>query len=654
MSNTNGVQTLAKSMNGIITLSDGSGTVIQNGTITSSNIDSTTTLTIGANYGVTLGSITAYARTPYTAVLPTDIVNLTCLNNFSTDLLTKANIWTLKNTFTSGIITNLIQSITTTANLIIGSNLTSAGSIVIGAVTSLVTRIGSIKITDNTLDAYTTGILNLGTTTANQIILGSSAIPPRTPYTALSGNDLVNYNTMLTFTSGTVLTAANNIFTGTYNKFNNFLYCNNFQALSGIINLGTLASVAGVTIGTSAITVYVGAVKFLGNVIDSATVGVFNIGSTNATSMIIGNSTCDVGIRTKHNLVIGPNVTPSSVLPVSYAGPCLEITNSTTNSIIDFHSSATVNDYDARIMSQGGGSVSSTGAMTIQAGTININPSGNLTMGSSTSTNTFIQNTDGLIIGTNPTSYNPAGGTMLGQGIRLTSYNNVALLDFHSNTVGSSNYDSRIISINGTTTVEQGTLNLASGTVNVTSNVGNITLTSNSGSINLTGTNNCILEVGVSSGNCLLDFHSNTTSINDFDARILCNGASSGGSGTGQMSYSASNHYFTGQLRANSGLSFGKGNLQSASLLQSGSNNPNLNVGAGNALVIGGFNFQDAFSVGPQMNISVYTNTPASMGLICTVTSVSTSSFTVNVYNSRNVTAPAGTWGFQWMAIGSY
>ena len=39
MSNTNGYQTLTKSMNGIIVLSDGSGTTISNGTISTTNLD---------------------------------------------------------------------------------------------------------------------------------------------------------------------------------------------------------------------------------------------------------------------------------------------------------------------------------------------------------------------------------------------------------------------------------------------------------------------------------------------------------------------------------------------------------------------------------------------------------------------------------------
>lgn len=602
MSNTNGVQTLAKSMNGIITLSDGSGTVIQNGTITSSNIDSTTTLTIGSKYGVTLGSVTAYARTPYTAVLPTDIVNLTCLNNFSTDLLTKANTWTLKNTFTSGIITNLIEAITSTASLVIGSNLTNAGSIVIGAVTGLVNRIGSIKITDNTLDAFTTGILNLGTSTANQIILGSSTIPPRTPYTALSGNDIVNYSTMLTFTSTGALTSANNVFTGTFNQFNGFLYCPNYQAIpqaTGNMFFGTLTSGI-INIGNTTNTNKIGGLNILGTALDTISGGTssMTIAPTNTTSLIMGNSTCNVGIRTKSNLVIGPNVTPISTASPAYLGPCLEIGNALIGGInysnLDFHTSLTTsNDFDSRIICNGGGTTDGNGAMSLVAGTINITPVGNISMGSATTQCTYIRNTDSLIIGTNPTSYNPADGTMSSNGLRMTCYSSVALIDFHSNTVGGINFDSRIISVGGTTAQDQGSLGIESGNITFTASAGNMNYTSNS-------------------------------------------------------------HTFNGSLRANSGISFGKGNLQSACLIQTGSNNPNLTVSANTAIVIGVFNFQDAFSVTPQMNISVYTNQASSMGLICTVTAVSTTQFTVNVYNSRSVAGIAGQWGFQWMAIGAY
>ena len=49
---------------------------------------------------------------------------------------------------------------------------------------------------------------------------------------------------------------------------------------------------------------------------------------------------------------------------------------------------------------------------------------GNLTIGDSTSPNTFIQNSNGLIIGTDPTSYNLVNGTMSSYGMRNKFYRN--------------------------------------------------------------------------------------------------------------------------------------------------------------------------------------------------------------------------------------
>ena len=40
------------------------------------------------------------------------------------------------------------------------------------------------------------------------------------------------------------------------------------------------------------------------------------------------------------------------------------------------------------------------------------------------------------------------------------------------------------------------------------------------------------------------------------------------------------------------------------------------------------------------------------MGVILSCVSPSTTGFTLNAYNARGVSAPAGTWGYQFIAVG--
>ena len=101
----------------------------------------------------------------------------------------------------------------------------------------------------------------------------------------------------------------------------------------------------------------------------------------------------------------------------------------------------------------------------IRGSTIDMTSTGNLKMGSATSTNAFIQNSDGLIIGQNPESYNPVSGFMSAPGMRFTNKAGVSVLDFHSNTVGGTKPDSRILAEGGTTAENKGTLTISAGSI---------------------------------------------------------------------------------------------------------------------------------------------------------------------------------------------
>ena len=186
MSNSNGTSYTARSMNGIITYDDGAGTVIEDGTITTTslslnNILASTTATaytlwsnvvsgvikigsqtqsglnvligknivirddgiysnsgdlinIGTQSGVNLGSSLDPVRTSYTAIANTDITNLLYVTTYVVsyvagriaNFLTLSNTWTgSSNTFNNTIKTNTIESITIGASLNIGTNITT-------------------------------------------------------------------------------------------------------------------------------------------------------------------------------------------------------------------------------------------------------------------------------------------------------------------------------------------------------------------------------------------------------------------------------------------------------------------------------------------------------------------------------------------------
>ena len=201
-----------------------------------------------------------------------------------------------------------------------------------------------------------------------------------------------------------------------------------------------------------------------------------------------------------------------------------------------------------------------------------------------------------------------------------------------------------------------GALNIAATTININGNVnignGNIAFSG--------GATPSAFEMATYGGLALIDIHSSGTTNVDYDARILCNGAATTGttSGTGNLSYYANSHNFNGSsnfgsgVRFNSGFSFAQGNLTSASFIQTGSGNPNISIGSGSAMTPISIGFTSAFSASPIVTVTLYTNNAASMGVILSCVSPSTTGFTLNAYNARNVTAVAGTWGYMFSAIG--
>ena len=129
---------------------------------------------------------------------------------------------------------------------------------------------------------------------------------------------------------------------------------------------------------------------------------------------------------------------------------------------------------------------------------IYITPVGRLILGSSTCINTFIQSNDALLVGQSPETYNPETKLMSAPNMRLQNNVGSSLIDFHSNTVGSQDPDSRIVSTDGTASALNGSLALTSGSIYISSgdstnisdtstNINNITTNINSiNDINLT------------------------------------------------------------------------------------------------------------------------------------------------------------------------
>ena len=198
--------------------------------------------------------------------------------------------------------------------------------------------------------------------------------------------------------------------------------------------------------------------------------------------------------------------------------------------------------------------------------------------------NTFIKNSNGLIIGTDPTSYNPTTGAMSSYGMRFGNGAGNSFIDFHSNQVGGTSPDSRIISQNGTTSAYGATLGIQSGTINFSA----------PGGANFSG---------------------------------------------------------TGGVRLNNGFSFNQGYFTSNMIYTGGGQAINRNLGAGSATTEF-ISFGMTFAPGAIITLAGYASDAASMGVVTNFYGTTTTGFTATFYNSRNVTAPANTWGLNWVAMG--
>lgn len=605
-----GYETNAQSMNGVVTITDGQGTIIQNGTIITNSLEvnnlsasePTQTCSLFANQtatGIDIGnpSGATYVRSYWTPVSGYDVINYAYLTTtYYANLLGLTNIWTgISNTFNNVIYVSLISPIGTILSLGSSTNaqtsIQNSSALIVG--TNPATYDGSGYIAGFGMRFYNSSPYSIFDMFSNTGVSGTN--PPSARITVNGGTTSLNQG--------------------------------NLRILSGTIDL---------TSGTGDI-----------NLLSSA--GVVKI----------------EGLQIS-NLSITP-ITPSATVEICRtAGNALFMGNST--------GSMSITGLGTAVDSAGSlylGTNTSTTALTI----------GNLSL-----PNTLIKNSNALVIGKNPETYVTATGLMTAPGLALKNVAGTCQLGFHSNTLGNTENDARILvqsgaasgAATGDMTIQAGTISLL-GTTNVkvesftfissslqstnvattvdffnngntvNLNIGNTgTLVSLGGTkTNLTVNANYSIEASAGGSNAFIDFHSYATAVNDYDARIICNGASAGIE-TGMLQFMSANNRFTG------GISFSKGNLSAAQNIQTGSTSGQPQVAAGNpsgtATVV---TFTTAFTGNPVVTACANSSSGVNAsGLIISIASVSTTNFSYWAYNARSVNS--GLWGIKWMAIGPY
>ena len=689
MSNSNGINTLDRSINGIITYSDGSGTLIQNGkiitiTLTANIINAINLIisNIGCNGILTIGS----ATTTEIKIIPT--ANLTLGSATSTDTLIQNSDGVImgqtpasynpvtglmnapgmrfenksgssfldfhSNTVGSGQTDSRIISTGGTATALHGTLAMTSGTIYLSAmdttnISNLTTNINSstkIELVSPLINLNATvvkvnyilpltlnGIIKLG-----DITQGSSQID-YCVYIQGKRNALSYYKAASGQTYPTFVESVSN---GIVAGFDFHTSGNNSLDYDARIECGS--AITGSTVGTAIMSIVASAVK-MDTILPYTTNGPILLGD---------KAFGDYGVRLQ-----GIKSALSYYQAVGQTYPTwVEVASDGSSSYIDFHNNKFSQvDYDARIAVEFGssGTVDGTGTMTLTASVINmntlaainINPVGNLNLGSSTSVNTLIRGTNGLIIGATPASYNPSLGTMNAPGFRMTHGTGGALIDFHTNTVGSTNFDSRIYATLGTAAQANGTLELQAGTLNLTGTTmiatyspsilwaatGQFTVTSLNASVQ--GTTSGSLYCSASGGGGYFNVYNSSCVI--------------GSTRAGSIAHS--NIPFV----LNAGLVFNRGTFAGSvggmMFTAGGYVHPN-NLGANNA-TSATVSFGMTFGAGPvYLTVYTYSTDAASMGVVSTFQGTTATEFVANFYNSRTVTAPGGTFGLNYVAFG--
>ena len=411
---------------------------------------------------------------------------------------------------------------------------------------------------------------------------------------------------------------------------------------SGPISLYQTA-VGSVTLGNNATNVDIQAIRIATASIYPSSSQTLYIGNSNAPTIELGATSCstlNIGsvnstsyFKNAISAIFGVN--PNTYLPAGTLTDCgMRLYNSGTASSFDLYSAGSSISAalpSSRFISTGGSALINTAALQIQSGTISIEPVGNLTLGSSTTTTTYVKTSDVTVIGANPTSYSV--NKLIGLGLVITTAGSG--INFYSNNSAvSSGYSGRIYSDSGTASSNSGTLHIDSGNINLYAPLGDITVGSagttnanmnattvnigqgNTSTINI-GTNTATTGITIGNSSIVNTFIKNTTqlvvgtdpttfvtatalmtgqgmrflnngvnSIIDFysstlggqqnpTARFQVSGGTTANTGSftlnaGNLNFSGLYNSFTGAVICQSGLAYGKGNLTSPSFTQTG------------------------------------------------------------------------------------
>jgi hypothetical protein len=425
---------------------------------------------------------------------------------------------------------------------------------------------------------------------------------------------------------------------------------------------------------------------YLGNV-NSPTIEI----GTSSTSLYVGSTTSTSYFKNAISSIFGVN--PNTYLPAGTVTDCaMRLYNYGTQSNLDLYSAgASIANAlpSSRFISTGGSALINSGALQIQAGSIAIEPVGNLTLGSSTTTTTYVKTSNVTVIGANPTSYTL--NKLTGLGVLITTAGSG--INFYSNNSAvSSGYSGRIQSDGGTASSNSGTLHIDSGNIDLYAPLGNIIVgsagttsvtignatianvkiqtsdrvvmgnspsTYNTGTGVLTGAGCVVGTNGTGPYNAFIDLYSFAGTLQGNSARIMSNsgGLSISNNVPSQpLTLSSSGIINSSQVhKFSGGISFSKGAYTSASYTQTGEYfNGGFVIGS-NSYYSATITFSPAFSSIPFVYVTngSVQNTTCSR-LVMGATNVTASQFTMTFYNNAGAGGTSGACTGRWMATGGW
>ena len=467
MPNTNGSQSLTKSMNGLIDITDGGGTEIVDGIVTTNKV-----ITNNIQGQTVNDAITLYTNT-------------------TTGIITVGNSL-IQLTFGGFSFYNQqLQALLSSSLLTLFTNQT--GNIQLGNI-NITTTIGSFNFANNLITATTlSNSLSLFTTQTGTITIGGITRKVQVSAFTFNGNSGLTPNSIqyvgstttpvgiftTQVTTGTI-TIGNPIVQLNFGAFSSYYYLDidysQLRALSPTSSVNLFDDQTGnIKIGNIGIPIVIGAFSFNGqtlrnsspsttvNLLDNQT-SIINVGTPTALVRQQGNTAIGLsgnhGVDGTYGLEVdtltnqvnlsfhassqwsvlsriraqtGTMTFDSAYFSFSnFASYILDIVTMASGIFLKFHSGTTYTTYDSQISGTGGTGVQGGGTLNLTASTVVI-----------TTPTLNIQNTT------------PALG---GNTVEIGTGGGYAYVDFHSNSANTTDYDSRILATNGTATDGQGTL----------------------------------------------------------------------------------------------------------------------------------------------------------------------------------------------------